>query len=72
MVNAQVNDSLPLMAVAVVLVGYGAGLGSGCTSGHGICELTRLSPRSQAATVTFMLSAEITVYIVRHLLGAGE
>ncbi|WP_374087825.1 YeeE/YedE family protein [Methylomicrobium lacus] len=71
-VDVQVNDSLPLMAAAGLLVGYGASLGSGCTSGHGICGLARLSKRSLAATLTFMLSAGITVYIVRHLLGAGS
>ncbi|WP_024299931.1 YeeE/YedE family protein [Methylomicrobium lacus] len=71
-VDVQVNDSLPLMAAAGLLVGYGTSLGSGCTSGHGICGLARLSKRSLAATLTFMLSAGITVYIARHLLGAGS
>lgn len=70
--DIQVGDSLPLLAVAGLLVGYGASLGSGCTSGHGICGLARLSPRSLAATFAFMLSAGITVYIMRHLLGAGD
>ncbi|MBL1265834.1 YeeE/YedE family protein [Candidatus Methylomicrobium oryzae] len=71
-VNIEVNGSLPLMALAGLLVGYGTSLGSGCTSGHGICGLARFSLRSLAATLTFMLSAGMTVYIVRHLLGAGE
>jgi uncharacterized membrane protein YedE/YeeE len=71
-VNIEVNGSLPLMALAGLLVGYGTSLGSGCTSGHGICGLARLSPRSLAATLTFMFTAGLTVYIVRHLLGAGE
>jgi uncharacterized membrane protein YedE/YeeE len=70
--NIEVNGSLPLMAVAGLLVGYGTSLGSGCTSGHGICGLARFSLRSLAATLTFMLSAGMTVYMVRHLLGAGE
>jgi uncharacterized membrane protein YedE/YeeE len=63
---------LPVIALAGLLVGYVTSLGSGCTSGHGICGLARFSLRSLAATLTFMLSAGMTVYIVRHLLGAGE
>lgn len=56
--------------IAGLLVGYGARLGSGCTSGHGVCGLARLSPRSLAATATFLGTAMITVFLVRHLLGA--
>ncbi|SDN59830.1 YeeE/YedE family protein [Vreelandella arcis] len=59
-----------LMLVAGLLVGLGTGLGSGCTSGHGVCGLARLSPRSLAATVTFLLAALVTVYVQRHVLGA--
>jgi uncharacterized membrane protein YedE/YeeE len=51
------------------LVGFGAQYGSGCTSGHGICGLSRLSPRSLVATVTFMGAGFLTVYVMRHLLG---
>jgi hypothetical protein len=51
------------------LVGLGARLGSGCTSGHGICGLSRLSPRSLVATPTFMFAGFLTVYVVRHLAG---
>jgi len=65
----QINVPLVVIVMAGLLVGYGTGLGNGCTSGHGVCGLARLSPRSAAATVTFMLSAGITVYIVRHLIG---
>ncbi|MBP2279465.1 putative membrane protein YedE/YeeE [Psychrobacter sp. PL19] len=65
----QVTSSLPLLVGAGLLVGFGTRLGSGCTSGHGICGNARLSPRSMAATVTFMLSGVLTVYIGRHLLG---
>jgi len=51
------------------LVGFGVRLGSGCTSGHGVCGIGRLSPRSLVATLTFMLTGMITVYVIRHLLG---
>lgn len=57
-----------LMAVAGLLVGIGTTLGSGCTSGHGVCGLARLSPRSLAATLTFMAVAVATVFVRRHLL----
>lgn len=59
----------PWMALAGLLVGLGTRLGSGCTSGHGVCGLARFSPRSLAATVTFMLLGITTVAIVRHLVG---
>jgi uncharacterized protein len=52
-----------------LLVGFGTRLGTGCTSGHGVCGLARLSPRSMAATVTFMATAMATVFVARHLLG---
>jgi uncharacterized membrane protein YedE/YeeE len=55
-------------AVAGLLVGYGTRLGSGCTSGHGVCGIGRLSPRSLAAVTTFMASAIVTVFIERHVL----
>ncbi|MDT4328890.1 YeeE/YedE family protein [Methylomonas sp. MED-D] len=60
------------LAVAGLLVGYGTRLGSGCTSGHGVCGIARLAPRSLAATATFMLCAGATVYVVRHILAAGQ
>lgn len=60
-----------VMLLAGLLVGVGTGLGSGCTSGHGVCGLSRLSPRSMAATMTFLVMAIITVYVVRHLIGGG-
>ena len=56
-----------VLPLAGLLVGFGVALGSGCTSGHGICGLARLSPRSLVAVLTFMLAAVITVYFVRHL-----
>lgn len=65
----EMTSSLPLLIGAGLLVGFGTRLGSGCTSGHGICGNARLSPRSMAATATFMLFGIVTVYIGRHLLG---
>lgn len=58
-----------LMVIAGLLVGVGTGIGSGCTSGHGVCGLARLSPRSLVATLTFLGVAMATVFIMRHLLG---
>jgi len=59
------------LIIAGLLVGFGTRLGSGCTSGHGICGISRLSIRSMIATVTFMLAGIITVYVVRHIFGAA-
>ena len=60
--------SAPATIVAGLLVGTGSILGSGCTSGHGICGLARLSPRSIVATCVFVATAAITVFVTRHLL----
>jgi len=57
-----------LLAFAGLLVGFGAVWGNGCTSGHGVCGLSRLSPRSLVATLTFMATAMLTVLITRHIL----
>lgn len=57
-----------LIGAAGLLVGFGTRLGSGCTSGHGVCGLSRLSPRSLAATLTFMASGALTVFVIRHVL----
>lgn len=65
----DISTSIPLLIAAGLLVGFGTRLGSGCTSGHGICGNARLSPRSMTATVTFMLFGILTVYIGRHVLG---
>jgi uncharacterized protein len=62
----QFAQGLPLLAVSGLLVGLGTRLGSGCTSGHGVCGLANLSPRSLLATLTFMTVAAATVFIVRH------
>lgn len=68
----DLNSTAPLAVVvaAGLLVGFGTRLGSGCTSGHGVCGLARLSQRSVAATATFLLTAAGTVFITRHVLGA--
>lgn len=63
---------IAFVAIAGVLVGYGTRLGSGCTSGHGVCGLSRLSKRSIAATLTFMAAGGVTVFVVRHVLGVGQ
>ncbi|MBB3048736.1 hypothetical protein FHR99_003010 [Litorivivens lipolytica] len=65
----QLRASLPLLIVAGLLVGYGTRLGSGCTSGHGVCGIGRLSGRSMVATCTFMAVAFVTVFVQRHVLG---
>lgn len=64
-----VTSSVPLLIVAGLLVGFGTRLGNGCTSGHGVCGMARLSPRSIVATATFMTSAAATVFILRHVIG---
>jgi uncharacterized protein len=60
-----------IIAVGGILVGLGVTLGSGCTSGHGICGLARFSPRSLAATCVFMAIAVLTVTVLRHVIGAA-
>ncbi len=66
----ELNASPLMMIVAGLLVGFGTRLGSGCTSGHGICGISRLSKRSIVATMTFMFAGFVTVYIIRHITGA--
>lgn len=67
----EISQSAPLATVlaAGLLVGFGTRLGSGCTSGHGVCGLARLSPRSLAATATFLAAGATTVFVSRHVLG---
>ena len=67
--DIQIDASLSMLIISGLLVGIGTRFGSGCTSGHGICGLSRLSPRSIVATVCFMFAGFVTVYIARHLLG---
>ncbi len=59
----------PLLVIAGLLVGFGTRLGSGCTSGHGVCGVSRLSPRSIVATGTFIFTGAVTVYLLNHLAG---
>ena len=63
----QIDASTALLVVAGLLVGVGTRYGSGCTSGHGVCGLSRLSPRSLAATAAFMGAGFLAVYVTRHL-----
>jgi uncharacterized protein len=63
-----IEAGYPLLLLAGLFVGIGTRYGSGCTSGHGVCGLSRLSPRSLAATAAFMLAGFATVYVVRHLV----
>lgn len=67
--EAVIDADWIAIIIAGLLVGFGASYGSGCTSGHGICGLSRLSPRSLVATVTFMGAGFLTVFVIRHLLG---
>jgi uncharacterized membrane protein YedE/YeeE len=66
----QVPVSTTMLLIGGFIVGIGVTFGSGCTSGHGVCGMARLSPRSIAATLTFMLTTGISVFVVRHVLGA--
>lgn len=66
----RIDAGWPVLIVAGLLVGVGTRYGAGCTSGHGVCGLSRLSPRSLIATLVFMGAGFATVFIVRHLLGA--
>lgn len=64
-----VTGSPAVLVIGGLLVGFGARLSNGCTSGHGVCGIARFSPRGIAATVLFMLAAAVTVFLARHLLG---
>lgn len=72
--GGDVAFSVPVSTLALVVggfvVGIGVTYGAGCTSGHGVCGMARLSPRSIVATVVFMIAAFATVYVVRHVIGA--
>ena len=71
--NVPFAVPVPLWAMIVggLIVGVGVTMGSGCTSGHGICGMARLSARSIVATITFMLTTGLTVYVARHVLAVG-
>ena len=64
----QIDADLVMLIIAGLLVGIGTRYGSGCTSGHGVCGLSRMSPRSLVATLSFMAAGFLTVYVVRHLI----
>ena len=70
MPEVNIQASYPVLVVAGLIVGLGTRYGSGCTSGHGVCGLSRLSPRSLVATLAFMGAGFMTVFIVRHVLAA--
>ena len=65
----RIDAGWGMVVVAGLLVGVGTRYGSGCTSGHGVCGLSRLSPRSLVATLAFMGAGFLTVFLVRHVLG---
>ena len=65
----EIDASWLVIVIAGLLVGFGAQYGSGCTSGHGICGLSRLSPRSLVATLAFMSAGFVMVFITRHMIG---
>lgn len=66
--EVEISAGPVTLAIAGLLVGVGTSLGSGCTSGHGVCGIARLSPRSLVATATFMAVAMLTVAVVRHVI----
>jgi hypothetical protein len=67
----EIERSMAAVVAAGLLVGFGTRMGSGCTSGHGVCGIGRFSSRSLLATGTFMLTGAITVFVINHLLGAS-
>lgn len=69
--RVQPQVGLPLMLLGGLLVGFGTRMGNGCTSGHGVCGIARWSNRSILATLTFMVVAAITVFVMRHVLAVG-
>ena len=68
---ATLQTGWPGMIAAGLIVGFGTRMGSGCTSGHGVCGMARLSRRSITATMTFMAAGFATVFVMRHVIGAG-
>ena len=67
----EIERSWPAVFLAGLLVGFGSRFGSGCTSGHGVCGISRFSPRSLVATITFISTGALVVYIVNHLFGGA-
>jgi len=71
-IASTITSSTPVLVIGGLLVGFGTSMGNGCTSGHGICGLGRVSKRSMAATGAFMATAIVTVYMMRHVLGGAS
>jgi uncharacterized membrane protein YedE/YeeE len=69
--NFGIIRPVPVLIIAGLLVGFGTRLASGCTSGHGVCGVSRLSPRSLIATATFITAGALTVFATGHLFGVG-
>lgn len=69
MPTVQVPSSAFMLAVGGLLVGVGVTYSAGCTSGHGVCGMARLSPRSFVATLSFMIATAVTIYVLRHIIG---
>jgi len=67
----EIERSCPALILAALLPGFGSRFGSGCTSGHGLCGISRFSPRSLVATITFISTGALVVYIVNHLFGGA-
>jgi hypothetical protein len=67
----EIDRSIWALAVAGLVVGVGTQIGSGCTSGHGVCGIGRLSKRSMVATISFMITAALTVFVVNEVLGGS-
>lgn len=70
--TVDISASPPILVVAGLLVGFGTRLGGGCTSGHGVCGMSRGSPRSLAATATFMTVGALIVFFTRHVVGGSS
>ena len=69
--EARFESGWPALLLAGLMVGIGTRYGAGCTSGHGVCGLARLSPRSLVATLVFMTAGFLSTYVLRHLIGGG-
>ena len=70
MPTVTVPGTAPMLILGGFIVGLGVTFGAGCTSGHGVCGMARLSSRSIAATITFMITTALTVFVIRHIIGA--
>jgi uncharacterized membrane protein YedE/YeeE len=68
-IDTHISDRWLLLAIAGLLVGVGTRMANGCTSGHGVCGISRLAPRGIVATLVYLFSGAVTVYLLRHVLG---